>query len=427
MTDRDSDAKLDLSSVLSSSPKEKQHGIGIYGYSGNVSEGFGTALGLVSEHGCARIVKERECIMEEDMEEENDDLLNDNASSNSNDKQRGARDFPSSLDTLTLFGYSKFVNEHGKHGVELLDRGRFSKVFLSRNGFHVKKILECSDTDAIYSFKIANEVECNQRLLNENTNWRCIAQVFSVRRDISAGWIELDLECVSRYPIHIFSLLPWKGYPIGIAFNFCCQLAEGVAVLHELGIIHGDLRPENILLKIPSYLQDLRETSLDDFQGLALSEIIDTLKHSVIKIIDFGNGKVNDSSEAATTFGLLRRSSSVSPDELKEHRSLLHLPEPCYCAPEVCNNPQTALSQMSDCFSLGVLFHECFFGIIPSRASYANSKPKDIETGIWEGVPLDIRNLIFLLIASLPSSRPTAISAGHTLLTVQDSNKLIDE
>ncbi|CAH2355312.1 hypothetical protein CLIB1423_24S00848 [[Candida] railenensis] len=71
--------------------------------------------------------------------------------------------------------------------------------------------------------------------------------------------------------LNLFSLLEissYKGFSINILKDFSKQILTGLEVIHSMNIIHCDIKPENIMIKLPT------------------SPSMDTLS---IKIIDFGS------------------------------------------------------------------------------------------------------------------------------------------
>jgi serine/threonine protein kinase len=111
------------------------------------------------------------------------------------------------------------------------------------------------------------------------------------------------------------------GLPVPEAYETAIQTAMGLQAIHELGIIHRDLKTPNIML---------------DASGR-------------VKLMDFGIAK--DATQAA-------------PSRLTSAGFVMGTPE--YMSPEQCRG--ATLDFRSDIYSLGVVFYEMFTGDLPFRA-----------------------------------------------------------
>eukprot|EP00250_Pteridium_aquilinum_P021725 c25203_g1_i6 orf=632-1207(+) len=81
----------------------------------------------------------------------------------------------------------------------------------------------------------------------------------------------------------------YRPFSVDLVWDFGRQLLESVAYMHSLGLIHTDLKPENVLLVVPDYVKvvDRKNTTKHSLQMKREP------KSSRIKLIDFGS----------TTFG----------------------------------------------------------------------------------------------------------------------------
>ncbi|TBU34931.1 kinase [Dichomitus squalens] len=128
----------------------------------------------------------------------------------------------------------------------------------------------------------------------------------------------------------------------GILQVYTLQMLEGLAYLHSQGIVHRDIKPDNILL---------------DHMG-------------VIKYVDFGAAKI-----IAKNRGTLRRtrrsdssvaspgSAAADPDQLGLNNSLTGTP--MYMSPEVIRNNKLGRHGAMDIWSLGCVVLECATGRKP--------------------------------------------------------------
>ena len=175
---------------------------------------------------------------------------------------------------------------------------------------------------------------------------------------------------------------------ITIAISVCHSLG----ILHDLKIVHGDLKPDNILIK---------ETSRGNYSG---------------KLIDFDDSYF-----------------SGKPSSDKEH--IVGTPE--YYSPELAEYLMdeeeevsgNTLTLKSDIFTLGVIFTEYFTG----------AKPQFKESlSIWEGIrnghkptfikslPLPIERLILSMLSLAPDKRPS-IKYIHQKLRDIRAGKITEE
>lgn len=117
------------------------------------------------------------------------------------------------------------------------------------------------------------------------------------------------------------------------------QVADAVGFMHENGVIHGDLKPENVFLVVDTGRQQER-------------------RRNRVKVLDFGLSR-------------LKRAQSRS---LQDHLA----GTPAYLAPEraVGSQPDDA----SDQYALGVLFYETLTGEVPFDGNVAQILNAHINT-----------------------------------------------
>jgi eukaryotic-like serine/threonine-protein kinase len=164
-----------------------------------------------------------------------------------------------------------------------------------------------------------------------------------------------------------------KPLPVPEVLDIVLQIAEALAAAHAGGVIHGDIKPENIFLRPDRYVKLL------DF-GLARKVTTETLA--------LGDSPV---------LGTLRY---MSPEQARA--------EP--------------LTPASDVFSLGLILYELF----ARRHAFPATSALDTAQGILEKkaaalssfnpqVPARLDLLVQGMLAKAPSSRPTAPEVARTL------------
>lgn len=145
------------------------------------------------------------------------------------------------------------------------------------------------------------------------------------------------------------------------------SLLFSIAKLHDVGIVHADIKPDNILLK----------KTRDGFY--------------TAKIIDFDAG-----------FLLEKQPAEIQGDFI-------------YLSPEVylkMNEEDVKLSEKIDIFALGILFHQYWTGELPKLGAdyrYVFEAVLDgSEVQLSNDIPLYLRTIISRMLSVDPLSRPSA-------------------
>jgi eukaryotic-like serine/threonine-protein kinase len=172
-----------------------------------------------------------------------------------------------------------------------------------------------------------------------------------------------------------------KPLPVADALAIVLQIAEALAAAHANGVIHGDIKPENIFLRPDRY----------------------------VKLLDFGLArKVTTENLALGYSPVLGTLRYMSPEQARA--------EP--------------LTPASDIFSLGLVFYELLAG----RHAFPATSSLDTAQGILEKeaapvssfnprVPARLDLLVRAMLAKEPSARPTAAEVVHTLTELRKSRK----
>jgi CheY-like chemotaxis protein/tRNA A-37 threonylcarbamoyl transferase component Bud32 len=151
------------------------------------------------------------------------------------------------------------------------------------------------------------------------------------------------------------------GVPSTLAIG--TQLAESLAVAHEQGVIHRDIKPQNLLL---------------DAEG-------------VLKVMDFGIARLSERTSGLTEVGLV-------------------VGTPAYMSPEQLLADQ--LDERSDLYSTGLVLFECLTGQLPFEARSTVALISKILTNdppaavaLNPEVPVALSSLIGRLMARAPEGR----------------------
>lgn len=158
--------------------------------------------------------------------------------------------------------------------------------------------------------------------------------------------------------------------PLGINdfLSLAVQCAEALAAAHKAGILHGDLKPENIMLTTGGQ----------------------------VKVLDFGMARCERYVHEGTTAESAYRGNFGGTL--------------CYMAPEVLQEKGT--DGRADIFSLGVVFYEALAGGNPFRAESFLATCERILRGeapklgeLRAGIPAELERIIAKMMARDPDSR----------------------
>ena len=152
------------------------------------------------------------------------------------------------------------------------------------------------------------------------------------------------------------------------------QLARSLEVAHEQGVIHRDIKPQNLLLD----------------------------KDGTLKVLDFGVACLTERSGNVTEAGMV-------------------VGTPAYMAPEQLLD-ETA-EERSDLYAVGVVLYECLTGRLPFEANSSialiakalNEEPTPPER-LNPDVPPELSALIIRLLSKSPDGRPSSASELGELL-----------
>lgn len=245
----------------------------------------------------------------------------------------------------------------------------------------VKRIRAGSDDDLHRRRRLRREARNTAQLAHP-----AIVQVFDLIEDEEGDWIVMEMvegttlaQVLEAGPLDVDSTL-------GIAH----QIAEGLAAAHALGIVHRDLKVENVMI-----MPDGRA-----------------------KILDFGIAKQLD---FAVEGSRQRQPISKTGEVLGTSRTM---------APEQARG--VAVGPRSDLFSFGVLLYETLTGVSPFRAKtpvgslarVVAHHPEPIDA-LDPEIPLALSKLVEHLLQKASELRPvSADEVAHELFELLETRRL---
>lgn len=267
--------------------------------------------------------------------------------------QRGVSFQPPERLTGTIVGRFAIQSALGKGGMGEVYLAQDTKL---RRPVALKRMAPRLQTDEGNRRRFLHEARFASRLSNPH-----IAGIYDVIEEATETFLVMEyvdgetLRQRLRRPFTLDEFLP-----------LALQCTEALAAAHELGILHLDLKPENIML-----------TRTGD-----------------VKILDFGLARHVPRADSATTDHL-----TGNPGRT-----------PAYASPEVLLEKEP--DPRSDIFSLGVVFYEMLAGINPFHADSVFQTSRRIleETppplrSTNSTVPQDLENIIAKMLAKDPAKR----------------------
>jgi serine/threonine protein kinase len=178
------------------------------------------------------------------------------------------------------------------------------------------------------------------------------------------------------------------------------SLTDSLRNLHRAGCVHGDLKPQNILLS----------GDANNFQ---------------VKLADFNISDLREAQESATTKGsTLQQTKSFRGT--KAYCAVEQLPDPSKPDVQVCK-----ASRRTDIYSLGVIIWEIFSGKAPHHELgnnegalclkvYGNGRPSQPSVDEIPDMPLALREVVERCWSADRSSRPSAVECHSAVTQIQN-------
>ncbi len=254
--------------------------------------------------------------------------------------------------------------------VSVLGRGGMGVVYRARDRelneeVALKAIRQELLSDAVAAERFKSEIRLARRISHRN-----VVRTHDLGE--SEGVLFVTMEYVDG--IDVRELLNTRGkLSVASALALGRQLAAALAVAHDAGVIHRDVKPENALI---------------DGDG-------------VLKVMDFGIARLAEATSARTQSGLI-------------------VGTPAYMAPEQLVGEE--VDARADLYALGVVLYECLTGRPPFSAPSAvaligkvlTTEPAAL-TSLAPEVPAALAALVMQLLSKSPANRP----ANATILAEQ--------
>ena len=263
--------------------------------------------------------------------------------------------------------------------VSKLGQGGMADVYRARDlSLHrdvaIKLLRENLTTDPAFQASFLHEARAAANLAHPN-----IVTIFDFGIDSDRYFIVLELVPGTD----LKTLLRRRGYlPIPDAVDLMIQIYAGVGYAHRAGLIHCDLKPQNVLVG-------------------------------------------NDNVAKITDFGIARAFVSIQPDEYNE----IVWGSPLYFAPEQAAGRSPTFA--SDVYALGITFFECLTGKLPFNAEdvselatlHQTAKPPYLKQFRPE-IPEVLEQITAKVLSKEPSARyRTADQFGRVLMTYTEQLK----
>jgi serine/threonine protein kinase/Tfp pilus assembly protein PilF len=149
------------------------------------------------------------------------------------------------------------------------------------------------------------------------------------------------MEWIDGLPLS--EMIPAEGLPLAKALAYACQISNGIAFAHEHGIIHQDIKPQNIMVN----------------------------QQDKIKILDFGIASLVKNQANGSELNVIDNNGSL-------HNGTLH-----YMAPEQLEGKP--LSPHIDIFSFGIVLYQMLCGHHPFYNHASSTLGYGIEQNILKG------------------------------------------
>lgn len=226
--------------------------------------------------------------------------------------------------------------------------------------------------DATFQARFLREARAAAALSHPN-----IVEVFDFGEQDGASYLVMELVPDGSLRTLLKQRAKSQGWTLGLGIDLVRQAAEGLAYAHTHGMVHRDIKPDNLLLE----RRDAPNTTPLD----------EPANSYLLKISDFGLARLLEDGGELTVTGMV-------------------MGTPTYMSPEQCQGGE--LDGRSDLYSLGVVLYEIATGSPPFRVKSLSeavfkhiSTPPEPPSSIQPDLPPALEDVILRCLAKRPEDR----------------------
>jgi serine/threonine protein kinase len=198
---------------------------------------------------------------------------------------------------------------------------------------------------------------------------------------VATEWLEgstLEAELADR-----------ERLPVPEAVRWVMEACEGLAEAHAIGLIHGDLKPQNLFLCEPKNTARRRTHPASSALSLEVTSDADL---RVLKVLDFG---------------------TTSPlDAIGDQSASAFFGSPAFLAPEQIEGTHPIDARV-DVWALGVLLHDAIAGSLPFEADTVSGMLVAVvrdAPALLTDAPYELARLVHRCLEKDPARRPDDIA-----------------